>query len=154
MDNAAKIISDRNEFIASKTKQKKRNIKVKVEPKIITVKIPTIENLSIYDEQKATEGYVYFIYIPTLANIIQDAVKIGMTKDLNKRMASLQTGNPYRLQFYKVLKCVDYKKLEVKLHRYFDDKKILNEWFDLTLEDIDDIIIKFDLTQFISDTPK
>lgn len=64
--------------------------------------------------------------------------KIGMTKvkDVNKRLKQLQTGNPNELFL------VDYHQTEIpfyiesSLHRFFSSKKTLNEWYDLSEEDI------------------
>lgn len=75
-------------------------------------------------------------------------VKIGVATDLARRVSSLQTGNPNKLD----VKCVllfktkrEANYYEAKLHQYFKAKNILGEWFDLTDDDIMCIQKDFDL---------
>jgi hypothetical protein len=63
-------------------------------------------------------------------------VKIGITKDLKDRILFMQTSN------YKQM-CVSFAALtqnaeavEARLHGYFADKQIVNEWFDITPEEL------------------
>lgn len=83
------------------------------------------------------EGYVYFIYIPELYQKGMTQVKIGHTKNLDKRLRQLQTGNPFKLSIYKTHKTINYKQIEHELHVKYKSKKVLNEWFQITLEDVD-----------------
>jgi hypothetical protein len=83
------------------------------------------------------EGYIYFIYAPELYQRGIHHIKIGQTKNLLKRLNQLQTGNSHLLKVYKSFKSKDYKKLETKLHQKYKSKKILNEWFQITLKDVD-----------------
>ena len=64
--------------------------------------------------------------------------KIGVTKhkDINNRIAELQTGNSNELYIKDYYETKYPYKLEKMLHRYFFDKRILNEWFSLNSDDI------------------
>ena len=69
-------------------------------------------------------GYVYLIH-----DTDNDTYKIGVTKDLNKRIKSLQTGNSSELKLIESFR-TDYPfRLETMLHRNFEQYRELNEWF-------------------------
>lgn len=87
-----------------------------------------------------TIGFVYFAYCPDLYKKGIQYIKIGHTKNLEKRLGQLQTGNPFKLVFYKTHKSIHYKKIENDLHHKYKSKKILNEWFKMTLKEVDNEI--------------
>lgn len=149
MDSINNIISDRNKFAEKKVRKPKKAAPKKIpiifdERILIPCPLPSTPN-------NPCEGYVYFISCASPAE--RKPVKIGQTKDLNSRISTLQTGSPYKLSFYKVLRCVDYKDVEVDLHFEFADKKILNEWFDITEKDIDNVLDSLCLAQFTHPVP-
>lgn len=86
---------------------------------------------------KQEEGYVYFIYAPDLHSMGHKHVKIGMTANINSRMAQLQTGNSFLLKIHVLLKDKDYVKLESNLHDVFRDRRLIGEWFIIELFEID-----------------
>ena len=59
-------------------------------------------------------------------------IKIGRTTNIEKRIKQLSTGIPFKIN-YKIL---GDSSLENKLHKIFKDKRVKNEWFDVTLEEI------------------
>ena len=61
---------------------------------------------------------------------ITGAIKIGRSKDVQKRLKQLQTGNPYKLKLILELKHQGY--IEKQLHRLLKEKKCKckGEWFD------------------------
>jgi predicted GIY-YIG superfamily endonuclease len=64
--------------------------------------------------------------------------KIGITttKNLDKRIKQLQTGNSEQLHVVKTY-CTEYASMvEKTLHREFTTKKLMGEWFDLEIEDV------------------
>jgi predicted GIY-YIG superfamily endonuclease len=63
--------------------------------------------------------------------------KIGITKDLNKRIAHLRTGTPDRLEVYHVIRTEYYAELERYLHRTLKAKNKRGEWFWLDDNDLD-----------------
>lgn len=109
-----------------------------------------------YKNYEKTKSYIFSLYGETsntgLIYIIRQRntnffkigwteEKIGMTKkqSVEKRISSLQTGNPYPLDI------VDYfsassRKTEKTLHLYFDSKRKTGEWFELSDKDLQNII--------------
>lgn len=76
-----------------------------------------------YDDEA---GYVYFIR-DGLGHI-----KIGMSNDVQSRLAELQTANPMDLEYYRGLKfknISDARKAEKELHKMFRDVRLRGEWF-------------------------
>jgi hypothetical protein len=69
---------------------------------------------------------VYFI-----ADTKSNAVKIGVAKDVNLRLKSLQCANPNELTLLKVING-GYKK-EKELHERFKNEQIRNEWYNLNI---------------------
>ena len=71
--------------------------------------------------------YVYFIKSGK-----KGAIKIGKSNRPEKRMAELQTGNPYKLYLIAFIHCETEKEafsLEKKMHRLFRSQKMNGEWF-------------------------
>lgn len=64
--------------------------------------------------------------------------KIGVTraKDIDKRMKHLQTGNSNELALLAYHKTEKPFLIEKMLHSYYKNKQVINEWFDLSIEDI------------------
>ena len=58
-------------------------------------------------------------------------VKIGVTNNIKKRLKTLQTGNPWRLQVMAIVYRPDAFQLEAALHRHFDAQRMRpdGEWF-------------------------
>lgn len=89
------------------------------------------------------KGFVYLICDP-----LTDTFKIGVTKrDVNERLKEIQTGNPGEVFVSRVFESNYPYKLESMLHRKFNSKKMINEWFALESEDISsfmDICLKYE----------
>lgn len=67
-----------------------------------------------------------------------DLYKIGITDEnkIEKRIKSLQTGAPKKLNVITLFKTNFATIIEKKLHMFFEPKKSKGEWFTLTDEDI------------------
>lgn len=77
-------------------------------------------------------GYVYLICDPS-----NDRFKIGVTRDLSSnRIKKLQTGNSTELFIRHIYKTEWPFRLESMLHRHFKNKQVLNEWFELEVNDV------------------
>ena len=64
-------------------------------------------------------------------------VKIGVTCNIEKRIKSLQTGNPNKIELLFIEERTNPTKAERYLHKCFDKKRQVGEWFiDLTLNEI------------------
>ena len=80
-------------------------------------------------------GIVYFIHMEGNLKMF----KIGYTTDLNKRLESLQIGNPHLLCTYRTIENVLRTK-EKQLHRYFNKYHIRGEWFAITPDMIEKVL--------------
>jgi predicted GIY-YIG superfamily endonuclease len=72
----------------------------------------------------------HFIYF--ILNQDSNAIKIGRTKDLAKRMKALQTSNPATLKLIKSVQVEGEKAaqdLEQSLHKQFSEMRLAGEWF-------------------------
>ena len=77
-------------------------------------------------------GYVYLICDPS-----NDRFKIGVTRDkVNKRIKKLQTGNACELFVRDIYETPWPFRLETMLHNKYNQKRILNEWFELDIHDV------------------
>lgn len=85
---------------------------------------------------------IYLFFIPEL-----NISKIGISRNVNKRLNQLQTGCPYQIKLMKTYSSEFSTKIEKVLHRGFGTKKIdsseytlIGEWFNLDI----DSILKFE----------
>lgn len=77
-------------------------------------------------------GYVYLICDPS-----NDRFKIGVTRDLkSNRIKKLQTGNSTELFIHTIYETDWPFRLESMLHNHFKNKHVLNEWFELDVNDV------------------
>jgi hypothetical protein len=77
-------------------------------------------------------GYVYLICDPAT-----DRFKIGVTRDLkSNRVKKLQTGNSTELFIMDIYETEWPFRLETLLHKHFINKRVLNEWFALDVNDV------------------
>ena len=78
-------------------------------------------------------NYVYFIW-----NTRTNNYKIGRSIDVAQRLKQLQTANDSKLVIYRQIKTSNLNlNLELILHSYFNDYKLVGEWFNITKDDID-----------------
>jgi hypothetical protein len=82
--------------------------------------------------------YIYLILDP-----FSRLVKIGTTKNVNKRLLSIKTANPFAELFFYT---TEYT--ESFLHEKFKDKRIIGEWFELDKYDL------YSITKSYSVIPK
>lgn len=82
------------------------------------------------------KGYIYLISEWT--NEL-NRYKIGVTSgSIENRMKKLQTGNSNELIICKYFQTKDYFKLEKMLHNHYHNRKIINEWFELNDDEVND----------------
>jgi hypothetical protein len=72
--------------------------------------------------------YIYFIRAGRT-----NLYKVGKSNDPQSRIASLQTGNPYKLKLLHIFKADNASSAEEKLHSVLHHKRKEGEWFNLTL---------------------
>lgn len=61
--------------------------------------------------------------------------KIGTTKNIEKRIKELQTGNADKIYLIDKYESNNAFKIEKALHNFFGFNKKLNEWFDFGIEE-------------------
>lgn len=79
--------------------------------------------------------YLYFIVTEEDKEYPYRFVKIGITTDLNSRIAAVQVGCPLRLEFYSAYLMQSNTLallVEKSLHRKFSASHTSGEWFKLT----------------------
>lgn len=84
-----------------------------------------------------TEGYVYFI------RNNEGYIKIGIATDVQKRLAQLQTANAHKLELVGAIPHIRYKDIEVRLHEQFADKRLLGEWFEISGDDVVQVLMEY-----------
>lgn len=78
--------------------------------------------------------------------------KIGFSKDVKKRLATLQTGNSILLKIHHVEEIPEdrVKLIERKLHKELNYRKLKGEWFDLSIEEACNLV-KFARIRWLDD---
>lgn len=66
-------------------------------------------------------------------------IKIGISLNPTKRIKELQTGNSNTLTLIYTIQTEYYISLESTLHRHYKHLNIINEWFDLTITELNEI---------------
>jgi len=97
--------------------------------KVIT---PGKRTINLEKQTAKTPCYVYFVL-----NRDSKAIKIGIAKNIRRRLASLQTSSPAELELIGSIKTTGTqaaRKLESKLHHQFDRWQIRGEWFEADRE--------------------
>jgi hypothetical protein len=76
-----------------------------------------------------------FIYI---IGATEPPYKVGISRDPNRRLKSLQTGYPYplKLHYTKETDICKTKLLETVIHRHLKLYKTTGEWFNVKLDDL------------------
>lgn len=74
-----------------------------------------------------------FVYLIRLSE--NSYYKIGTTKNINKRIKELQTGNAEQLFLIDSFESEYAFKIENALHNFYRNKNKINEWFEFTIED-------------------
>ena len=88
-------------------------------------------------------GYVYLL-LSTDSDGEKEQYKIGITKNnIEKRIKSLSTGNPNKINLLNYYESKNYKEIEKWLHSRFSLNKTIskNEWFNLTDEQILNFVV-------------
>lgn len=65
-------------------------------------------------------------------------IKIGISEDVQKRLAALQTANPHKLTLRYILTCPttqDAQTIEHMLHQRYSDWRKSGEWFDVDADE-------------------
>ena len=71
--------------------------------------------------------YVYFVRAGN-----KGAIKIGVAANIERRMATMQTGNAFKLNLMARIPCdnrLQAQELEKRIHSFFKRQRIRGEWF-------------------------
>lgn len=92
-------------------------------------------------------SYVYFIASGT------NPIKIGISDNPKQRLASLQTAHYKPLQLLFSITCNSRQgaeELETAFHCWYSQKRLLNEWFDISIEEIQqDVILLLSISKHV-----
>jgi predicted GIY-YIG superfamily endonuclease len=58
-------------------------------------------------------------------------IKIGVSKNPERRIKSLQTGNPYKIKLILAIEDSAAYDLEYQFHKYYEKEKSVGEWFEI-----------------------
>jgi len=76
---------------------------------------------------------------------IDNYYKIGITNDLNQRIKIFNTASPTGIEVVYKFNLENAKELEMKLHSFLKEKNSNLEWFNISLEDLNKALLKFNL---------
>ena len=96
---------------------------------------PGKRTINLDKETAKPPCYIYFIL-----NYDSQAVKIGIAKNVKRRLASLQTSSPSKLKLLGIIKTKSVnnaRKIEKSLHEKFAKNRIRGEWFKANVELLD-----------------
>lgn len=96
---------------------------------------PGKRTINLDKETAKPPCYIYFIL-----NYDSQAVKIGIAKNVKRRLASLQTSSPSKLELLGIIKTKSVnnaRKIEKLLHEKFAKNRIRGEWFKANVELLD-----------------
>ena len=104
--------------------------------KELKAKIKQIEdNKKTFKEKEYEIQHIGYVYLIKLG----DSYKIGITKNTEERFKQFEF-MPFELKIIKTAKVKEYDKVEKFLHEQYSSKRIKGEWFNLSQEDIQNII--------------
>jgi hypothetical protein len=100
----------------------------------------------IFDKNIENHEIPRYLYLIKSGNL--NHYKIGITNNLDRRLRKLQTGNPQPMWYVFAVEADinDYYGREIQylekfLHKNFEERKILYEWFELSLMDVCKIFV-------------
>lgn len=87
--------------------------------------------------------FVYFIQCGHEKN---PPIKVGVAKNIERRIKSMQTGNPFELKLLCFIECANAKEaynLEGFIHSELKNRKIRGEWFATCMRRVNKIVSKW-----------
>lgn len=90
-----------------------------------SVYAPPLKNIG--SETDVSQGFVYLMRCGWHH-------KIGKTKNVRRRLAQIQTGNPYKVELIHSIPCDDMAEVESALHKHFAQWRTNGEWFEFAGE--------------------
>lgn len=91
----------------------------------------------ILKTKETDKGYVYFV-----KNGDSGLVKIGKAYDMSKRIKGLMTSFGKSAFVCGFIYSDNYSEIEISIHKFFAEKRQSGEWFDLSTDEINEIILQ------------
>lgn len=76
--------------------------------------------------------YITMKVVYLIKDEVAELYKIGIAKNPVRRLQKLQTGNPHKLSIVYTYEATYPFRLETLLHNKFKNQWVLNEWYELT----------------------
>ena len=94
--------------------------------------------LTFGDQKRVSSSFVYILGISDPRVAQPSPIKVGFAKNVEARVASLQTGCPFRIEIlarwpYHAMAAAQAK--EMQFHKQFADRRLNGEWFDMASAD-------------------
>lgn len=89
--------------------------------------------LTPVEQMRDTRGHVYLMRCGA-------RYKIGITNDLDRRLAQLGKQSPYPIEVVHSIRAPYPKSIETRLHAMFDRVRVHGEWFEFNDDDIPTVI--------------
>jgi hypothetical protein len=80
----------------------------------------------------------------------EHSIKIGATKNIERRQRELQTGNPVELRLLGWIEAANSFQLEQRLHEHFVSTRLRGEWFAIEPADILPVLMRAGRDGFVA----
>ena len=127
--NIQAIIKGLSNFLKTNSPVEISDLNKQIRDQFKRKEIKSAEKDSIIENKNY--GVVYLLKIKN-----KPQYKIGVTKDLNKRLNQISPKMPFELKIEHKIESDNIYSLEEKLHNKFEDKQIKGEWFKLNENDV------------------
>ena len=95
-----------------------------------------------FNDYRFSKGAIGFVYLVECLGLY----KIGVTRNIESRLKSMDTDNPFKKKLIHCFKSYYYIDIEKCLQDKLRIKNVKNEWFDLSIDDIQTLIKIKDFT--------
>lgn len=94
-----------------------------------------LNEFSSNEDIKDISGFIYLVHIKG-----SNFYKIGYTKNVIKRLATLQTANALELVIVERFFSLNARYLEKEIHKYYESQKVRGEWFQFSEEQVKNFV--------------
>ena len=111
-----------------------------------------LNDFNLEQDIRDTSGFIYLVHI-TGSNFY----KIGYTKNIIKRLATLQTANALELVIIERFFSLNANYLEMQIHKHYESQRVRGEWFQFSKKQVKDFVsvlnnLDKDNDKFINET--
>lgn len=94
-----------------------------------------LNEFSSNEDIKDISGFIYLVHIKG-----SNFYKIGYTKNVIKRLATLQTANALELVIVERFFSLKARYLEKEIHKYYESQRVRGEWFQFSEEQVKNFV--------------